>query len=181
MAKDFNQPDNENYLSPVGFKFIVQSLPKVQWFVQTVNLPGLSLPEVITPSPLLDTYIPGDNLVFEPLSVSFLVDEDMTNWVEVYNWLRGLSSPENSSEYSNFRNSNITTSGVASPTSREAIYSDATLIILNSNMNPKHQILFKELFPTNISTLNFSTIAGDIDYITADVTFRYSSYTYEKI
>ena len=187
MAKDFSQPENQNYLSSVGFKFSIGNLPNVQWFVQSVNLPGLSLGEITTPSPLLDTFIPANNLDFEPLTLSFLVDEDMTNWVEIYNWLVGLSSPETYSQYKNLaepiENSKINTPAATDPTSgdRAAIYSDATLIIMNSNMNANHQILFKELFPTSLSGITFNAAEGDVEYITAEASFRYMHYTYEKI
>jgi len=178
MAKEFRHPDNENYLSPVGFKFIVQNLPNVNWFVQAAVLPGISLAEVLTPSPLLDTHVPGDNLVYEPLNITFIVDEDLRNWIEIYNWMAGLSAPETYSQYKALTESPATQ---ASKGSRESIYSDATLIILNSNMRANHQFIFKELFPTSLSALNFSTIQGDVDYITADATFKFTHYNYEKI
>jgi hypothetical protein len=181
MAKDFQQPDNENYLSPVGFKFVIQNLPNVQWFVQSINIPALSLGEISTPSPLLETFVPGTNLVFEPLNLTFIVDEDLGNWVEMYNWLTGLSAPQHYSQYKKLKETGPGTGEAAMPGSRTSIYSDASLVILNSNMKANHQIIFKELFPTMLSALEFNTVAGDIDYITATATFRFSYYTYEKI
>lgn len=178
MAKSFQHPENENYLSPVGFRFVIQNLPNVQWFIQSANLPGTSLGEVATPSPLLDTFIPGDNLVYEPLNITFIVDEDLKNWTELYNWLTGLGAPERYSQYKNLKEKGQTT---PSQGERTGIYSDATLVILNSNMRANHQILFKEMFPTSLSSLEFNTTIGDVDYIVATATFRFSSYTYEKI
>ena len=178
MPKTFQQPDNDNYLSPAGFKFTIKHLPNVQWFIQSVNLPGLTLNEVIQPTPLLDTSIPGEKVTFEPLNIGFVVDENMENWKEIYEWMIGLTSPENYEQYKNLKDSSLTT-GFGGR--RDSIYSDATLVILNSNMRATHQILFKELFPLNLSSINFSTIVGDIDYITADVSFAFTNYSCEKI
>lgn len=63
----------------------------------------------------------------------------------------------------------------------DAYMSDATLVILNSNMNPNFEIVFEDLFPTSLSELNFDTTLADVEYITATATFRYISYTYRKI
>ena len=113
------------------------------------------------------------------LNLSFIVDEDLNNWTELYNWLTGLSSPERYSQYKDLKDKGTGTQAITG--SRTSIYSDATLVILNSNMNQNHQILFKELFPTSLSALNFSTSSPDIDFITADVSFRYAYYNYEKV
>lgn len=180
MAKDFRHPDNENYLSPVGFRFVIQNLPNVQWFVQSAVLPGVSLAELSTPSPLLNTFVPGDNLEYQPLELTFIVDENMKNWAELYNWLKGLSAPEKYDQYKTLKNSG-TGDNNAVQGDRTSIYSDATLIILNSNMNANHQVTFKELFPTSLSSLEFNTVAGDIEFITATASFRYTNYVYEKI
>ena len=104
----------------------------------------------------------------------------MKNWNEVYNWIVALSAPENYSQYKALKDSG-TGSDNATAGSRASIYSDAALVILNSNMRGNHQILFKELFPTSLSGLTFSTVVGDVEYITADATFRFTHYTYEKI
>ena len=37
------QPDKTDYLSPTQFRFCIHQLPKVEFFVQTCNLPGISM------------------------------------------------------------------------------------------------------------------------------------------
>ena len=102
----------------------------------------------------------------------------MENWKEIYEWIIGLTSPENYTQYKSLLDKGMSPGAGGR---RESIYSDATLIILNSNMKGTHQILFKEIFPLSLSSLDFSSIVGDIDYITAEVTFAFTSYTCEKI
>jgi hypothetical protein len=168
VAKTFNQPDNINPLSPVGYRFAIENLPNTNWFLTNINLPGISLGEVVHPTPLMQTQVPGNDLIYEPITIEFLVDEDLQAWKEVYNWLNGLGFPDEYGQY-------------AAQKKKGHIYSDATLIILNSNMNPNHRIVFKDLFPTTLSEILFDSSSADLGTIKASVTFRYLTYKYEKV
>ena len=55
-------------------------------------------------------------------------------------------------------------------------YSDATLAVLNSNYNEVVKIKFWDLFPTSLSTLEFTATDTDINYLTATVTFSFLYY-----
>ena len=168
MAKAFlNHPDNINFLSPVGFRFNIEYLPQTNWFLTSVNLPGISLGEVIQPTPLKPTQVPGNDLTWEPLNVTFLVDENLNNWREMYDWLIGIGFPNEYDEYKDQK--------------AKQIYSDATLTILNSNMVPNYIVQFKDLFPTSLSEVSFDSASGDIEGIKATATFRYLTYSYEKV
>ena len=46
------------------------------------------------PTYLKDLPIPGDKMEFEDLNVRFLVDENLENYMEIQNWMRGLGFPE---------------------------------------------------------------------------------------
>ena len=169
MAKTYpDQPENANYLSPVGFRFNIENLPNTNWFITATMLPGLALGEIPQPTPFMQAAVPGNDVSFEPLIVTFLVDEDLANWRELYDWIIGLGFPE---EYAQYKKRKETSN----------LLSDATLTILNSNMNANYQILFKDLFPTSISEVMFDSASTDIDGIKATVTFRYLNYTYEKV
>jgi len=169
MANIFqDQPTNINLLSPVGFRFNIEFLPMTNWFLTSVSLPGISLGEASHPTPLMPTQVPGNDLTFDPLNITFLVDEDLNNWRELYDWLIGIGFPNDYAEYKDQKQN-------------RQIYSDATLTILNSNMNPNYQIHFRDLFPTNISEIALDSASADIEGIKATATFRYLSYSYEKI
>ena len=45
-----------------------------------------------------DLPIPGDKMEFEDLNVRFLVDENLENYMEIQNWMRGLGFPESFQE-----------------------------------------------------------------------------------
>ena len=76
------QPDKLDYSSPTQFRFILNQIPKVQFFVQTANIPGINLGEVVIPTPYKDIPYIGDKITYENLSVQFLVDEHLENYIE---------------------------------------------------------------------------------------------------
>lgn len=168
MAKRFAQPENINNLSPVAYKFAVQNLPNTNWMLTSVNLPGISLGEINHPTPFMQTQQAGNDLIFEALNVTFIVDEDLQNWREIFDWMNGLGFPDRFEQFKSWMGSNTE-------------FSDASLIILNSNMNPNYRILFKDLFPTSISEVLFDSGSTDIEVIKATATFRYLTYKYEKV
>jgi len=167
------EPSNKNFLSPLGFKFGVKKLPNVNWFVQAVNLPGLSLPDTSVAAPFVNIPISGDRIQFEYLEVTFRVDEDMENYLELYRWFIGTGFPNNFEQYAGIDQ----TSQTNRFTNMEAIRSDASLIILNSKMKPKVEIAFRDVRPVSISELKFDTRMADVTYIDATATFRYLDYT----
>ena len=56
------------------------------------------------------------------------------------------------------------------------IYSDGTLTVLGSSMRPNFLVKFSDLYPYSLSTLNFDATETDVDYFTADVSFKYTVY-----
>ena len=165
------QIDNRNFLSPTGFQFTLNRTPKVVYFGNRVNIPGLSLGVANQPTYLKDIPIPGDKLEFDDLTLTFLIDEDLKNYIEIQNWMRGLGFPESLTEiYDLQKEDDYPDSKLMN------IYSDATLIILSSQQNPKLKVEFKDVFPYSLTTLDFDATATDIEYFTAEVSFKYSIY-----
>ena len=169
-----NQIQNRNFLSPTGFKFVLNRAPKVAFFGNTSNIPGMTLGEATQPTYLKDIPLPGDKLVFEDFNMQFLVDEELENYLEIYNWLRGLGFPESLQEIYDFQQSNADFKQPNKSTMN--LYSDATLTILTSKENPNFKIMFKDMFPTSLSTLQFDATTEDINYLTASGTFKYTIY-----
>ena len=54
--------------------------------------------------------------------------------------------------------------------------SDGSLLVMNSTNNPQFMVKFSDLWPTDLTTLQFDATPGDIDYFTAEVTFKYTIY-----
>lgn len=164
------EPDNINFLSPLGFKFSVRKLPHVNWFIQDVALPAISLGEIDQPNPFGMAFLPGDKISYEPLVITFKVDEDLQAWKELHDWMVGVGAPRSYKEYDNNR-----------ATGFDAIVSDATLTIMNSVMNPKFEVTFHDIFPTSLGELRFASTEADVEYITVSATFRYLNYEFRTL
>jgi len=166
--------ENRNFLSPTGFKFALKRSPAAAFFCNQANIPSLDLGIAQQTSYLKDIDIPGDKIVFGDLTLRFLVDEDLFNYMEIQNWIRGLGYPEKLSQLKDLSEDGKIKSRFGQ--SGENIYSDATLQILSNSLIPKFQIMFKDVFPYSLSTITFDATDTDIEYFTADVSFKYTIY-----
>lgn len=167
------QISNRNYLSPVGFKFILSEYPKVDFFSNSSQIPGINLGVAVQSNYLKDIPIPGDKLSYDDFSFEFFVDENLQNYLQVHNWMRGLGYPQSVSEFQELLNSDELNPGVQDANFGQ---SDGSLILYNSNYNPIAQVNFRGLFPVSLSTLDFNAKVQDINFVTANVTFKYTLY-----
>ena len=173
-----NQLDNRNYLSPVGFKFVITKAPKADFFSNSANIPGINLGFAEQPTYLKNIPVAGDKLVYEDFALNFFVDENLENYMQVHNWLKGLGFPESIQQFIDLKRGDEYTPDAGAKSALNE-YSDATLIIYNSNFNEISKVHFKDVFPVSLSTIQFDATAGDINYVTAQVTFKYSIYNIE--
>lgn len=171
---------NRNFLQPQGFRFQVARAPKVSFFGNAVNIPGMTLRTTIQPTGgLRDIPIPGEIIDFEDLTLRFLVDEELQNYMEIQNWIRGLGFPESLQEIyalqaEKYGTARDGTSGTMN------IYSDGTLIILDAMQNESFTVKFQDLFPFSLSTIQFDATMADTEYFTAEVSFKYLNYSIVK-
>ena len=164
-----NQISNRNFLSTVGFNFILAKEPKVSFFCNSARIPEISLGTAIQPSYLKDIDVPGDKLTYGDFSLRFLVDENLNNYMAIHNWLTGLGYPETTQDFKDL----ITESEIQDPKKQ---FSDGSLHILNSNFRDVAIVKFKDLFPIYLTSLEFEASDSDVSYFTAEVTFKYTVY-----
>ena len=168
------QIDNRNFLSGVGFKFNLSKFPKVDFFSNSARIPELNLELTRQPSYLKNIDVPGERLTYGDLTLRFLVDENMENYISVYTWLKGLGFPETTQEYKD-----LTTDKDGQRDNKEA-FCDGTLRILNSNYREVAKVKFTDLFPTSLTSLDFDATNTDIQFFTAEATFKYTIYNLES-
>ena len=166
--------ENRNFLSPVGFKFSLKRAPGVAFFCNQANIPSLDLGIAEQPTWLKNIDVPGDKIQFGDLTLRFLVDEDLVNYMELQRWIRGLGYPEDMDEFRKLESEAVLPSNFGQ--AGDNIYSDGTLQILSSNLVPSFQVVFTDLFPYTLSTVMFDATDSDIEYFTADVSFKYTIY-----
>ena len=164
------QVANRNFLSGVGFKFSLAKFPKVDFFSNSARIPELNLELATQTSYLKNIDVPGERLSFGDFTLRFLVDENMENYLSVYNWLTGLGFPETTREFADLIKDK---DGQRDP--KEA-FCDGTLRILNSNYREVAKVKFNDLFPTSLTSLDFDATNTDVQYFTAEATFKYTLY-----
>ena len=176
------QITNRNFLAPTGFEFTVNRAPKISYFGNAVNIPGMTLGIAEQPTYLKDIPLPVVKLEFEDLTLRFLVDEGLENYLELQEWLRGLGFPESLSEIYYFQmNKGDLSSRTDSTIDQLNLYSDGTLTVLDNLLNPKFKVKFTNLFPYRLTTLEFDATQQDLEYFTAQVSFKYTIYDIEKV
>jgi len=192
MASVKRQPDKLDYASPTQFRFGIHQLPKVEFFSTAATIPALALSDVIVPTPFKSIPMMGDQLTYDNLSVSFIVDEYLENYLSIHEWMTAIGFPKNRTQFSQFKSNTSNTPSTASspsndigdvqkPTSVNALFSDATLTVLSNKNNPIVNVFFRDLYPIAMTGLSYNQGATDVEYLTAEITFAYQLYEIETI
>ena len=152
------QPTNRNFLSPVGFKLDLEIFSGVDFFCQSAGIPEISMSFAQVPTPYRNIPIAGSGGVdFGDLNVRFIIDEDLVNYTAVHNWIRKFGLSDGRAD-------------------EKDQYSRALLHVLSSHNNTNHIVEFTNLFPVSLTGVPFDASITDIEYLTADVTFKYEKY-----
>ena len=165
------QPENKNFLSPIGFQLSLQKLPHVNYFCTTASIPDITLGAVDQENTFIKLPIPGDKMTFGQLSLGFRVDEDMKNFIEIYNWMIALGYPDNFAQRAQFQRTSEKTN-----VETRTVYSDGSMIILTNQYKPNVEVKFVDMYPISLSSLDFSVENTDIEYLTGNVVFAYRKY-----
>jgi hypothetical protein len=184
--------ENRNFLSPIGFKFSIEKMKGVDFFCQSASIPAMSMQAANQPTRFNKIPQPGDELYYEDLYIKFLVDENMKNWYQVHDWMREIATPVSDREFKysrgNLRSRNqpdeIPIGEGRNRDLRAELYGDwanqwmcdCSLFILSSNYQPVAEVVFRNAWPSSLTTLNFDSGVPDINYFTAELSMKYTNY-----
>jgi len=160
-----------NYLSPASFTISVDRMPNVEFFTQSLSIPGVSGSPVEMVTPVRSFYQPQDNLQYDDLSLSFILDENMKSYQEILQWMEGIGFPESTDQYSTYKAENQS----------RGLFSDISVVITNSHKNPNIKFTFIDCFPVSLGSIDLNVNTQDIAYATCDVTFRHGQFKIENI
>jgi len=156
---------NLNYLAPTGFRIVIDRVryPNLQYFCQSVTHPGATLNPVELPTRRV-TSVPlaGDKIQFTDVTFTIILDEDMTSYTEMFDWM--------------LRNLNEGQVSQSERLTKVPTYSDITLHVLSSHNNTTKKIRYLDCIPTNLGQISFQSTTGDVTYLTYDATFRFSQF-----
>jgi hypothetical protein len=163
---------NVNLLSEGNFQIDIPRLKYLNPHVTGANIPALTLPNVFIKTGLTALPNPSDNIEWASLSVSFLVDEEMHNWFEIYDWIVGLGFPESQTQFddwmSNYKSINAGT------------FDDATLVVYTNKKNPAVEVTFKNIVPLYLSEVAFRTDTQN-EFLPCTVNFAVETYSYRRV
>jgi hypothetical protein len=154
-------------LGPGNFRVTIDAseFANLQFFCTTATVPSLTQSEVLQGYKNKNAYFPGDTIEYSTLEVTFIVDEELKNYIEMYNWLKTDAG----------YNTENTKTG---PTTHQVKFKDITLSILTSKNTINKQVKFSDAFPTSLGELQFTTQDTAVEYITCTVSFRYNRFEF---
>jgi hypothetical protein len=171
-------PSNPNMLQPNKFTLNLSRAPNLQYFCQTVTLPGLSTSEIPVQNPFVELYAPGEKAIYDTLNVTFLVDAEMTAWLEIHDWLRAMTFPTDYEEYRNLGQLNKFSTSL---NSKSPQYTDGAVTILSAANKPYFKINFIDMFPISLGGFMMSATDTPETIITSDATVRFTYFNVEKL
>jgi len=178
------QPDNLDLARPTQFRFSILKIPNTEYFIQEVNLPGIAFSgDAVLNTRFTSLNMMGDTVNYEPLEISFAVQENLSNWREIHDWMVGIGFPENTSQFADaISDAAVTRTSVSSRTANvSTLQSDATLMIMTNKNNPTVKVNFKNVYPTSLSGVSFDTKDTDAQNLTATMTMNYDYYNLEVL
>lgn len=167
------QPQNPNFLKNINHRFSIKRLPSVTYFCQEIKLPDIYVPPAQQQTALNTLPWPGEKVSFSTLSLSFKVDEDMTNYLEIQDWMYGIGLFETQNAYKTLESHGVM--------SGEGVMSDASAIIMSSKNNPIFDVTFKNIWPTSLSIEDLTTTDPDFNHLNARVEFQHAGFRISKI
>jgi hypothetical protein len=165
-------PENTSFLQGTRFSFVFPTLPFLRYFGVATGLPGVSTSSVLVETPFSATHRHGDKLIYEPLKVTAIVDEDVRTWEETYNWLLALTFPESFKQYYHYNDKSRKTTA----------YHDGTLTFNNNANIPNVRVLFIDCHPISLSGISLDTRSVDSSaMLTCDIVFRYDRFELTRL
>jgi hypothetical protein len=171
-------PSNPNMLQGNKFTLNFSRAPNLQYFCQTVTLPGISTSEIPVQNPFVELYAPGEKAIYDTLNVTFMVDQEMTAWLEIHDWIRALTFP---TEYEEYRNLGLLNKYASAANAKKPQYADGSITILSASNKPYFKFNFVDLFPIAIGGFVMSSTDTPESIITSDATFRFTYFDVEKL
>jgi len=148
-----------NFLNPSSFVLTLdsQTYSGAEFTIQTMVLPDVTTSGAPLQFRQIDVGRAADKITFGTFEISYLIDEDLLNYKEIFDWMK-----------SNVESVHTSTNHVR----------DLTLTVMNSANNVTKQIKFVDAYPTSISSLPFDITTTEVEYLTAVVMFEYSYYEF---
>lgn len=169
MAITTDNSSKVNLLADNAFHFEIHNLPQFSYGAQTFELPGINMGYATRPTPLLDIPEPGDKVDFQDLIITFLVDEQLENYKEIWKWMMHLAYPRTTKQYRD----------LVTGQSNYMRKSDITMNTLTNKFNVMNEVKFIDCFPYALTGILFNAANPEVEHPVATASFQYSNYYFK--
>ena len=167
-----------SYLKPNSFKFLIARAPNVTYTCQSANLPQISLGAAMQTTPFVDVPHPGDKVAFGEFTIRFLINEDMSNYMELYNWIKEIGVPGGGADWDAALSNRVS---AFTGDNYNKVFSDGQLLVLDSNNNVTTVLAFQDVFPISVEGLDFDITTSGMEYFVGVASFRYKLFTIKTL
>jgi hypothetical protein len=154
-----------NYLSGNRAVLTIHELPDTSFTLVDFQIPGLQLPPPEHASPYFQRPEYGETLLYEALDLDFIVMENLSNWLEIHDWMNHLGAPRDKAKEHK---------------GRPFTYSDATVTVYSSHNNPLLRVHFRECVPASLGHIAFSESIQETTTVQSFLTLQYWRYDIER-
>ena len=158
-----------NFFSPLEFKVVIKRLPNVQFFTQRSMIPSISTNPIQQPTRFNPVFRTPDQVNFSNLDLTFIIDEDLNNYTEIFDWMITSAFPESHDQFRQIADS------------EEGLFSDISVIIMNSKKNSNIEVSYKNCFPISLSDIQLNTTDSDVTYPESTATFQFDSFSIKRL
>lgn len=156
-----------NFLYANRFKLILPRAPNLEFMLTDFTIPDIALSPATQPTPITVINHPGDQIDFTALNIGFNLQESLSGYMELFNWMMDTSMLRESNRKTLINDKKLTT--------------DIIISILDSSYNPKQNVIFYDAFPIHLTGWRFDSKITEPQPIMTSASFAYTYFDYERV
>lgn len=154
--------NNPSQAKNTDFLLTLEPLPTVNFWIQDFQLPSINVEAMRLEHSSIDFPSYGEKANFDPVTVSFIVDENWDNWMEAYNLMFNAVHPNK-------------------PQLRQNLKFDATVTLLRGNKDGIARLKLIDCVPTILEGVAFDAGAAEAVPMQSSLTMEFSYMLVEAI
>lgn len=154
------------------FKFVLEGLPDLTFFAQSIQIPLVQSTEVVRGTPFRHIKETGDHLTYSSFDVTFKVDLALKTYYSIYWWMCGYGFPRSYNEIKEFRAARASRIANPRPVVHELEKTTASVYLLAPDTNATIATFrFEDVFPIALGEMQFESTDSEPLEVKTRVTF----------
>lgn len=145
-----------------NFVLKLEKSPELSYNTQNVTFPSVSVSSIETPYRNAKAYLPDNVVQYDPLTITFVVDEDFKNYNYLFKEMLSYAGKKDTNEI-------------------KKVFDTIHIFRLNNDKVPIADIAFIDGFCTDLSSVEYSVNVSDDDIIVCTATFRYQTFEIREL